>query len=88
MVSFGVDLAGVSRVERGGAIVDCVLERRSIEWELKMGVVGVPGAKRGERRRGTVKGMRFPLLDVGVPLLSNKTVEFTQPCFPFIFSVS
>lgn len=88
MVSLGVDLAGVRRVDKGGAIDDCVFERRSIEWWLKMGVVGVPAARRGERRRGTVKAFRFPRLEVGVPLFSITTVEFTQPCFPFIFSVA
>lgn len=89
MVSFGVDLEGVRRVERGGAIVDCVLERRSIEWLLKTGVVGVPDAKRGERRRGRVEGIRVPRLDDGVPLFSINTVEFTHlSCLAFIFSVS
>ena len=88
-VSLGVDRAGVRRVERGGAImVDCVFERRSIEWLLNNGVVGVL-AKRGERRRGKVDGIWLPRLDDGVPLFSITTVEFTHlSCFAFIFSVS
>lgn len=87
-VSLGVDLAGVRRAESGGgAMIDWVLERRSIEWP-RTGVVGVPIAKRGERRRGKVDG-NVPRLDDGVPLFSINTVEFTHlSCFPFIFNVS
>lgn len=52
-VNFGVDLDGVSRAaDRGGAMLACVLERRSIECEI--GVDGVSDASRGDLRRGSV----------------------------------
>ena len=52
-MSFGVDLDGVRRaVDKGGAMLACVLERRSIECDT--GVDGVRDAKRGDRRRGSV----------------------------------
>ncbi len=82
-----MERAGVRRVVRGAAIIECDFERRYIGCCVRLGcgvkVGAAAAAKRVDRRCGNVDGVAFPRLDDGV-LQSIKTVEFTHfACLAF-----